>query len=93
MVGEQSGLAWPQSSSWPNGREVPRFDLNFGAGCLGTGRGMSTAGPQAYAIQFSSTHSSVVQFAMGDGSVRGLRPGASETLGSSDKEPSTSWNT
>jgi hypothetical protein len=76
MVGEQSGI----NSAAGN----PTLDFNFiGGGCLGTGFGLYT-GSQGRWAQFSSAHASVVQFARGDGSVVGIRPGGTATVGSSD---------
>lgn len=77
MIGEQSGLTAANGAL--------RFEYNFlGGGCLGTAFGLSTSGHLARYVQFSSNHSGVVQFAFGDGSVRGLRPGNTGTSYSSD---------
>jgi prepilin-type N-terminal cleavage/methylation domain-containing protein/prepilin-type processing-associated H-X9-DG protein len=74
LIGEQTGI----SLGDPN---LPAQDYNFvGGGCLPTYLGLSAAGPRASRRQFSSAHSGVVQFAFGDGSVRGLRPGSTETI-------------
>lgn len=77
MIGEQSGLT--------SANGALRFEYNFlGGGCLGTSFGLSTAGHLARYVQFSSNHPGVVQFAFGDGSVRGLRPGETGTSYSGD---------
>jgi prepilin-type N-terminal cleavage/methylation domain-containing protein len=77
MIGEQSGLTAANGAL--------RFEYNFlGGGCLGTAFGLSTSGHLARYVQFSSNHSGVVQFAYGDGSVRGLRPGETATAYSRD---------
>jgi len=63
----------------------PRFEYNFiGCGSMSTLRGLSTDGSLAAYNQFSSAHSGIVQFAVGDGSVRGLRPGNTATPFSPD---------
>jgi prepilin-type N-terminal cleavage/methylation domain-containing protein/prepilin-type processing-associated H-X9-DG protein len=77
MIGEQSGTTTAAG--------VVRFDFNFvGGGCLGTAFGLATTGNNARYVQFSSAHSGVVQFAFGDGSVRGIRPGNTATAYSPD---------
>jgi prepilin-type N-terminal cleavage/methylation domain-containing protein len=81
MVGETCGTGWRNSDGTV--RDM-RFEWGITAGCLYTLRGLSTDGGKALANQFSSAHSSVVQFARGDGSVVGLRPGGTATVGSSD---------
>ncbi len=81
MIGETSGTGWLNSDGTV--RDM-RFDWGITAGCMYTLRGLSTDGSKALANQFSSAHSSVVQFARGDGSVVGLRPGDTKTIGSSD---------
>jgi prepilin-type processing-associated H-X9-DG protein len=74
LIGEQTGI----SLGDPN---LPPQDYNFvGGGCLPTYLGLSTSGSTASRRQFSSAHSGLVQFAFGDGSVRGLRPGSTETI-------------
>jgi prepilin-type N-terminal cleavage/methylation domain-containing protein len=81
MIGETCGTGWLNS----DGTVRPqRFEWGITAGCMYTLRGLSTAGPNALANQFSSNHSSVVQFARGDGSVVGLIPGDTKTIGSND---------
>ena len=47
------------------------------AGALPTRKGITTDPSQFEIARFSSRHNSVVQFCMGDGSVRGVRPGQS----------------
>jgi prepilin-type N-terminal cleavage/methylation domain-containing protein len=82
MVGEQSGILSAPSSNGAPGS--PTLDFNFvGGGCLGTTFGLAV-GPQARYAQFSSNHTSIVQFARGDGSVVGIRTGSTATVGSSD---------
>jgi len=80
MVGENVGMATSEGG-------VPTYERNqIGAGSTSTVLGLSTLGPNAQVWKFSSSHSGVVQFAMGDGSVRGLRPGNTATVNSAD------WN-
>src|SRR5439155_9795998 len=70
MIGERSGINRFNSATYN-----PRFDYNFvGGGSMTTVTGLAT-GPLAYDYQFSSSHTGIVQFAFGDGSVRPLRPG------------------
>jgi prepilin-type N-terminal cleavage/methylation domain-containing protein len=83
MIGETSGLAWPDPNGGPPVQQ--EFDFNYvGGGCLPTAWGISTDGSRALLLQPSSAHSAVVQFARGDGSVVGIRPGGTATAGSSD---------
>jgi prepilin-type N-terminal cleavage/methylation domain-containing protein len=79
LVGEQTGI----KGAAPPGAAV-RFDYGWvGGGSLFTYLGLAT-GPDARDYQFSSNHTGVVQFAFGDGSVRGLRPGQTATVASND---------
>jgi len=79
MIGESSGVNWNASPP------TLQYDLNYmGGGCLPTYWGISTDGNRAHLYQFSSAHSGIVEFAFGDGSVRGLRPGDTATAGSPD---------
>jgi prepilin-type N-terminal cleavage/methylation domain-containing protein len=81
LIGEQSGIMGAPDAS---GNQSPLFDWNFvGGGCLWTIHGMAV-GPLAQYRQFSSGHTGIVQFAFGDGSVRGLRPGDTKTTFSPD---------
>jgi len=78
LIGEQSGMASTAGGT-------PVFDWNYvGGGSASPSYGLSTDGARARWPQFSSAHTGVVQFAYGDGSVRGLRPGTTTTVGSDD---------
>jgi len=78
LIGEQTGTATSATDS------TPRFEYGWvGGGCLFTYLGLQV-GPTARDYQFSSNHTGMVQFAFGDGSVRGLRPGQTTTVGSND---------
>jgi prepilin-type N-terminal cleavage/methylation domain-containing protein len=78
MVGEQCGIMAADLVT-------PILDWNFvGGGSLGTLRGLAATGENARYSQFSSNHTGIVLFAFGDGSVRGLRPGNTTTVGSTD---------
>jgi len=80
LIGEVGGMASAAGGT-------PQYEWNFiGGGSCSTVLGISADGPRARIWQFSSSHSGVVQFAMGDGSVRGLRPGNTTTVNSAD------WN-
>ncbi len=50
------------------------------SGTLPTRSGITNKKEELAVSRFSSAHSGIVQFAMGDGSVRGLRPGATTTI-------------
>jgi hypothetical protein len=54
-----------------------------GAGAIFTALGLQP-GLQGDALSFGSNHTGIVLFAMGDGSVRGLRYGSAATTGSTD---------
>jgi len=84
MFGEQVGQK-VTSGAVPDSKEPENFlDHNFiGAGSMTTSRGLAF-GIDADFRQFSSSHSGVVQFAYGDGSVRSLRPGNTGTTASPD---------
>jgi hypothetical protein len=77
LIGEQCGISLGDPALAPQ-------DYNFiGGGCLPTYLGLSASGPTASRRQFSSAHTGIVQFAFGDGSVRGLRPGSTATIAAS----------
>jgi len=76
MIGEVCGTSW-------NSRQA-RFEWSYMGGCTWTAAGLSTAGSNAQAHQFSSAHGQIVQFARADGSVLGLRPGDTGTTASRD---------
>jgi prepilin-type N-terminal cleavage/methylation domain-containing protein len=86
LIGEQSGISrFLQTTS------QPRFDYNFvGGGSMPTVTGLAT-GPLAWDYQFSSNHTGIVQFAFGDGSVRGLRPGNTSQGPYVQNPPSSDW--
>jgi len=78
LIGEQTGTATSATDV------TPRFEYGWvGGGALFTYLGIQT-GPTARDYQFSSNHTGIVQFAFGDGSVRGLRPGQTTTVASND---------
>jgi prepilin-type N-terminal cleavage/methylation domain-containing protein len=80
LIGEQCGISLGIAG-------VDTMDYNFvGGGCGTTYTGLSTEGARAGRTQFSSAHSGIVQFAFGDGSVRGLRPGSTATI-----SPTSDW--
>jgi prepilin-type N-terminal cleavage/methylation domain-containing protein len=81
MIGEQSGV----NSNANEATLAPVYDYNFvGGGCLPSAWGVSAAGATSFYLRFSSAHTGIVQFAYGDGSVRGIRPGQIATSFSSD---------
>jgi prepilin-type N-terminal cleavage/methylation domain-containing protein len=72
--GEATGRVWPSApaTTAPNPN---RFALTYmGSTAVSAARGIGD-GLNANVLQFSSYHSGVAQFAMGDGSVRGIRKG------------------
>src|SRR5262249_34837995 len=61
------------------------FDISwFGSAPIGTVYGILQGGPNCRTLRFSSYHTGVAQFAMGDGSVQRLRYGDTTTVGSAD---------
>ncbi|QVL32640.1 DUF1559 domain-containing protein [Telmatocola sphagniphila] len=85
MIGEVCGQKQTSAKTLTNGvagtDSTPNaYDWSWiGAGGLYTRRGLGQ-GMDAEFRQFSSFHTGIVQFVMGDGSVRGLRAGSSNNI-------------
>jgi prepilin-type N-terminal cleavage/methylation domain-containing protein len=77
MYGELCGTRWAGGAQWQYTHSW------FGCGNMTTAWGMAR-GDQANAYQFSSNHTGLVQFAFGDGGVRGVRIGGTGTFLSND---------
>jgi hypothetical protein len=74
--GEVSGTRWANQD---NGNPGDYINHWMGVGDLYVMRGLSDKGQRAAVRQFSSGHSSIVQFCMGDGSARTLNVGIDQT--------------
>jgi prepilin-type N-terminal cleavage/methylation domain-containing protein len=77
-IGEVAGTVWPNyDPSLPKGEYTHNW---FGSGTCPTLRGMNH-GDQASIRQFSSYHTGIVNFCLGDGSVRSVRIGNTFNIG------------
>jgi len=79
MVGEVCGQTDPGLLASAGTKRIADYSW-AGGGAMYTRRGLAQ-GIDAEYIQFSSNHTGIVQFAFGDGSVRGLRTSNTTNLG------------
>ena len=85
MFGEICGTQLTSKAVSVNGVQEPdvepnRFDYNYaGSGPLYTWRGLGQ-GKESECRQFSSFHTGLVQFSLGDGSVRSVRVGGTKSI-------------